>query len=389
MLTKRFYLALLSLVFLVGAGSGNFLNLHYSHYNDANTVWSYTPGLDLRLWASPAWRVDWSRELDGVSGASRVASLGVDGITTASPHDVPNLYDGITGASTVEFRSADQFSVHYDNAGTVVGGGLYVGSENDYRSLSPSVDVAVDVAGRNATLAANYAWFYDHWTELAAGEKQIHSVGISYTQTLTRLTLAQLGGNWIRSKGYLGRPWNPVAVMGDYGYEYYDEVLPGRKTALALNATVIQGWKWPGPRRLLGSLNLSYRRYQDSWALSSHTVEARISQHLTPDLYVRLRGRYYRQTGTDFAQDTYAGDENYRTADMKYFPFSSFLAGIKFGGAFPDSWIEANLLVPDSWDLKADWLIRNTQGNPLRYQFFATDQYYTQTTLMGAVQYDF
>lgn len=380
------YLTLLA-VFLDAGDAGNYLNLHYSHYVDANQVWSTTPGLDLRIWADPNWRLDWNRELDGVSGASRVSSLDMDGITQAS--ETPNLLDGITGASAVEFRSSDAISLHYDNSGTVVGGGFAVSSENDYRSLSPSIDVAKDIAGRNATLAANYAWFYDRWTELSDGEKQIHSIGASYTQTLSRLSLVQIGGNWIRSKGALERPWNPVALYNGSGYDYLDESLPRRKTGIALDAMAVEGWKLPGSQRLLGSLNLSYRRYWDSWYLSSHTVEARIFQHLTQDIYIRLRGRYYRQTGTDFAQETYNGSEEYLTADMKYYPFQSFLTGLKIGGAFPYEWTEANWLIPDTWDLKGDWLIRDTHGNTLRYQFFPTNEYYTEKTVMGAIQYDF
>ena len=374
----------------LGAEGPNQLGLHYSHYTDANSVWSASPGLDLRYWFGDSWRVDWSREIDGVSGASRVASVGDSGVHVKSK--VPGFIDGITGASQVEFRESDNLALHFDNNGRVAGAGLYLSHENDYRSISPSFDVAWDVANRNATLGAHYAWFYDRYTNLepSVGERQIHAVGASYTQTLTKLTLAQIGIDWMRSSGYLGRPWNPVLVAnGDGTYALYDENLPRRKTALAYSAGAIQGWKLPTAGKQLGSIHADYRYYQDSWKLQSHTIDLKVFQHIDHDLYLRLRGRFYTQTNANFAKSAYMGTETYKTADIKYSAFKSVLTGLKLAGRFPDTWTDASLLVPDTWGLSGDYTIRNTGHDPLRYQFVTAGDRYTQTTFFGELGYEF
>ena len=77
--------------------------------------------------------------------------------------------------------------------------------------------------------------------------------------------------------------------------------------------------------------------------------------------YVRLRARGYQQDAAAFAKEAYAGNEVYRTPDIRFYAFSSLTVGLKIGSVFPESWGESGWL-PDRWDLGYDHGVRDTKG---------------------------
>jgi hypothetical protein len=172
------------------------------------------------------------------------------------------------------------------------------------------------------------------------------------------------------------------------------EQVPDAKQAGALAAQLVQGFRIG---ESLGSLNLDFRRYQDDWGIKSTTLDAKLSKHVTETAYFRLRARYYNQTGAMFAKEYYAGNEALRTADIRFFPFTSWLLGAKISAAFPEDWERSGLL-PDRWDLKFDYTFRDTRGDKipqsageprsLRYQLYGPDETYTQGVIMAGLVFD-
>jgi len=157
---------------LVGCGTlllwageaGSSLAIHTEYFEDANKVWSLTPGVDARVKFAKNWSVALSAEVDGVTGASRVSPPSVseiDGVSGASTGRVQSLVDGLSGASTVEFRKSGTVHGRYDHDGSVIDLGYYYSKENDYRSSAPMIELAHDFFGRNTTLgfAASY-WLH-------------------------------------------------------------------------------------------------------------------------------------------------------------------------------------------------------------------------------------
>jgi hypothetical protein len=384
LLRRALLLSVLGLrVAFAGEGEST-LEVKSEGFWDRNGVWNLTPAFALTKIISEKWRWSWEQEFDVVSGASR--RLGARRVPAGDAGT-----DIVSGASKVEFRHSENPGITYSHQGTVASANFYFSRESDYTSLSPSAAVSRDFNDRNTTVGASYAEFFDTFHPRGdfrgqGGDKRIRSLGLNVAQSLTPLTLVAATGTYIDSWGYLGHPYNPPI---DSAGVMRTESVPDRKRAVALAVQAVQGYHVFADA--LGSVNLDVRRYGDSWRMRSTTVDLKVSQYVTETGYVRLRGRYYTQTGASFARDYYRGDETYRTADVRWYPFSSFLTGVKFSGGFPESW-ESHGWLPARWDVQYDHLIRDTRGDArgfvegeprrLLYQLYDPDTYYSQDVIM-------
>lgn len=377
---------------------GDKLDTKFEVFHDRNDVTAMAPVLSLTKAIARNFSIEWEAQLDAVTGASRRwgvkgskqnppldASTGASGTTSLVSHAL----DGISGASGKgdwEFREGSKIGLTWtDKKGGVLNGSLYASRENDYQSFSPAVGGSWDFGERNTTISWGASWFFDKmtpygaWALLGGGTKRVQSYNLGLSQTLTPLSLAGLTATFTRTSGYIGHPYNPVSTV-DSGL--IAEYLPDRKDALALAAQFIQGFHLG---EQLGSLNSEYRWYTDSWNLRSHTLTVRWSQHLTDASVVRLQARVYTQTGAAFARATNQGSELYRTADIRFHPFNSYLLGAKFGSEFPEEW---GVWLPRRWDVSYDHLWRDTKGNPALYQLYAADAWYMQGTARAGLSWD-
>jgi hypothetical protein len=366
------------------SGSENQVSIKHEYFWDRNGVWNHTPVLDLVLSLSRKWKLAWEQEFDVVSGASRY--IGADKIGTFTGSDP----DEVSGASKVELRHSENPSLTYAHQGFSLSGSLYTSHEVDYASWAPSVSVSYEFNERNTTLGGSWSEFFDEFSPKGAfseegGEKRIRSLSLTMAQTLTSLTLVGLTVNHVKSTGYLGHPYNPPM---NYLGVLMTESVPDQKVGIAVSAQIVQGFH---TGEALNSFNLDMRSYADDWGIRSLTGDLKFNRYIGEATVLRLRGRFYQQTAADFALPYYSGNELYRTADIRHFAFSSWLAGIKFTSAFPEEWNEFGLL-PDRWDVKYDHLIRDTSGDAvptdpnaprrITYQLYAPDENYAQGTLM-------
>ncbi len=375
---------------LIASESGSSLELKHEYFWDKNKVWNHTPCFSLRLALDRKWSFGLEQELDIVTGASR--RLGADKIGQFGDREL----DVVSGASKIEQRYSENPSLTYSHAGLTASGSVYTSNENDYFSLSPAGSFSYDLFDRNMTIGVNYAEFYDKFKPQGAfaglgGNKRIRSTGVTIAQSLTPLTLVAATGTFIKSWGYLGHPYN--SPMTDSG-QMMEERLPDHKTAGAVAGQIVQGYHLGD---LLGSLNVDARRYQDTWGLTSTTVDSKLCQYFTEGAYIRFRYRYYTQTGAAFAKRDYTGNELYKTGDIRFFPFQSNLFGVKLSGPFPDAWATSAFL-PDRWDVKFDYMFRNTHGDPVgdtpgqaryvTYQLYDPSETYTQGVIMVGLTYN-
>ena len=372
------------------SGSGSRIEIKQEAFYDRNGVWNLTPTFALLLALSRKWSFGWEQEFDIVSGASR--RIGSDKVGQFGDREL----DAVSGASKIEIRHSANPSLTYAHQGFTATGAFYSSREDDYFSMAPSGSVSMDFFGRNTTLGASFAEFFDDFRPQGSfakegGEKRIRSLGLTVAQSLTPLTLVGLTGSSIKSWGYLGHPYNPPM---DASGAFMIESVPGTKNAGALSAQIVQGYHLGG---LMGSLNLDGRRYMDDWGLKSSTLDFKASQYISEGAYIRLRVRYYNQTGAVFAKPFYGGNEAYRTADIRFSPFTSWMVGAKLSSACPESWSEYALL-PDKWDVKFDYMVRDTRGdvqNPAAgaprsklYQLYSPEEEYLQGVIMVGMTFN-
>jgi Protein of unknown function (DUF3570) len=390
---NRYVLILLSTSAVAFANeAANTVDTRLEVFADRNDVLSIAPTLAVKRVLSKLWSLEWEETVDAVSGASRQFGLNSKGGLDAKSGASTNLskYDGVSGASgrdgkgqeISEVRIGSHLSLTRSNQGHV--GTITVGgsNEHDYRSLQGGLSGSWDFGERNTTLSGGLNLFSDRmsppfpWNQWGGGDKTVVSSRMGLSQLLTPLTLVAVDGTLTWTAGYMGHPYNPVSTL-DSGF--VTERLPRRKEALALSSQLIQGYHLG---ESLGSLNLEYRRTVDSWALASHTIDLKLSQHLGDETVLRLRGRWYQQGAATFIRDDFQGDEVYRSADIRLYKFTSWLAGIKISSTFPEDWRAHG--APDRWSLAYDHLWRDTYGDGTLYQLYSASSIYMQGT--GAIE---
>lgn len=372
-----------------GPGSGNGLDFKYMYYWDRNGVWNHTPTLAFFHRLPGFLKFQWNQEFDAVSGASR--RLGLRNVGRLGDHD--QVLDGITGASRREIRHSEQATLSYGNQGRAASGSFYFSDENDYTSYSPAASGAWDFNDRNTTLSGSWALFLDNMHPQGSfagqgGDRRIHALNLGLSQVVSPLSVVSVSVSPIRSTGYLGHPYNPVVTSSG---AMVTEELPAKKISVALTGKWVQGYQ-VGER--LGSVHFEVRHYRDDWKLVSNTADLQWHHYITEGAYIRLRTRWYRQGAAAFFKEAYAGDEVYRTADVRFSSLSTLTVGLKVASAFPESWGESAFL-PDRWDIGYDHGLRDTQGQEdgirslSNYQLYGTDEYYRQGTFMAGLGFDF
>jgi hypothetical protein len=393
--------------------SPNKVELSFESFNDANEVQSHTGVLSYTRQWDEFWSVKYNQEVDGVTGASRklanYARVGqvnystdaVSGATQNTESNNENEEDGVSGATTYEFRFGQGLQLTHSNHGTIWSGGVSTSFENDYRSFAPNLSWSQDFFDRNFTLGLTQSLFFDRFMPQEpfkasdpGGDKNISSTVVSIAQSLTPLTMFGANIGYTHAYGYLGHPYNPVTV---WGWDMVPEHVPEIKSSTAISASLIQGFLISD---MLGSVRLDYRYYTDSWGLHSNTYDLSLTQKFSEAFSVRLRSRYYQQSGVSFLADkvrardevvsenrtVYLSTDLYRTADIRFYPFSSVLGGIKFSGLFPETWTG---LFPQEWEVKYDYLWRNTLGDRKLYQLYSEDEFYTQHDVLVTLKYLF
>lgn len=153
------------------------------------------------------------------------------------------------------------------------------------------------------------------------------SVAIGWEQAITKTLLLEVGYDFTYQWGFLANPYRSV-IGGQRPEEHPDQ----RFRNLLFSRLA---WYIPKSRT---SLQVLYRSYLDNWKVSAINPEFRIYQEMSPYFQMRLRYRYYKQTGSYFYKSNpndYTFQDAYVTADPKLSAFHVNEAGIQllvFGG---------------------------------------------------------
>jgi hypothetical protein len=152
------------------------------------------------------------------------------------------------------------------------------------------------------------------------------TVNLGFSQILSPTLTVGAGYQIVYLEGFLGNPYRRVKI----GPRPFDEKPPD--TRLRHNWEATAAWYLPSTGTTLQGF---LRFYTDSWSLNAITPELRIYQALGRDFNLRLRGRFYAQTGTNFVTTSgtvgeYAeGYTGYYTNDPKLSAFHSTQLGAR------------------------------------------------------------
>jgi hypothetical protein len=262
-----------------------------------------------------------------------VSSASVDIVTQASPKV---MHDTRHQVSTSLQHKIDAYTLT---------GGYSFSKENDYLSHTINVGLADELFDKNTTLGLGYGVSLN--TVGRAGDENFsrqltsHHVSASWTQLVNPRTAAQVTYELGYEDGFQSSPYRfvPVRMSLDAAPEFWlpeSDPLSRWKHAIVLAANRAVGDS--------SSIQGDYRFYIDDWGITSHTIGARYFFHLGKRTEVRLRERFYTQTGASFYQAVYTQPMQYMAYDRELSPLWSNTFGAKLSYLFTDR-IEGELKV--------------------------------------------
>ncbi len=303
----------------------------------------YHPQFDLGLDLGENFSLSAGYEADIVSGAT-------ESLYAASPLGV----DAVSSATTFsDTRQVGKGGLAFQGRRSRLFAGYSYGFERDYRSHSVSVGAAIDLPGKNTTLALSYTHNFDQVCDLDNGDATplerraltgankcfdtaadattvSHDIAIdtteaSLTQNVSPTAVLQLGVHGQVLNGFQSNPYRRVRVFGVDAQE--NSPLVRGRVALFVRANLA----FP---RAHGKLGMAVRGYADTWGVESVSAEMDYHQYLGTRVLFRLRTRVYQQSAAVFFEDA-VDYENlgsigaYHTGDRELSPLRSVLVGGK------------------------------------------------------------
>jgi hypothetical protein len=342
-------LGLLVAVSMAGAGHAQVVDaelethvFHEPSVESRMTVW--TPGLSLTAFPESELSVHAAYTADIVSGASESIKAG------PLLSDQPDI---VSQASVEDFRHIASGGFSWKRRHTRASATYTYGQENDYRSHALSASVGTDFFQRNTSVDVSYARAFDQVCNLTQpgltatlrerldsadgcfssaprvteDKISVDTFQAAWSQAWTPVFLSQLVLTGSIQNGFLGNPYRAVVIgpTGQTAQEHHPENRARGAATLRLRYYL----KSPGM-----ALGLSVRGYGDSWDILSQTYQGEVEQYLAKTLRLRIRGRYYAQTGAGFWSDDYTGGEprfgprgQYWSGDRELSPLKSVLVG--------------------------------------------------------------
>jgi hypothetical protein len=278
----------------------NELNVQFHAFQDTRGVTVLSPTADLSK--------------DFTERTSLRVNFGVDAISAASDSCARCHHEGVNSSREVGGLSITR---KFEALKLTVGGAY--SQENFYRSTTGLTSLVRELANGNTTVAGGYTFSLNqpklHPTEQVENQYQ-NSTFISLTQTLSKLTIAQIGYELGLVTGYQANPFLRANVNGTLMLGH----TPDARTRQTVTARLRQAL----PAETY--LEADYRHYVDDWRVRSDALSVGLSHHFTPALAANFSYRRYDQTGAYFYQPQYVGPmPTYFTADFRLEPFVSGL----------------------------------------------------------------
>ena len=303
--------------------------LKYGYYRD------WQPGLDRvkvqspQLYLLTPFAGQWSLEAATVS----------DSVSGATPR-MHTTRSGATPAMSDHRSATDVKVTRYFHRGSITLGGGYSG-ENDYVSHSQNVEGRWSTEDNNRTWIAGYGHSGDVIDNTGSGgsvenqHRQTRELMVGVTQAATANDVVQSFFTRSMGRGYFSDP-----------YKDFDQRPDSRRASITL-------LRWNHHlEKYDATVRSSWRYYQDSFGIRSHTLAAEWVQPvgvwtITPGL------RYYMQSAASFYYDPvtdaqgvpsslltrrYASNlEGYYSPDQRLSAFGAVTASIKVAYAFSEA----------------------------------------------------
>ena len=281
---------------------------------------------------------------DAWKGGTISASYVADVVSSASVDVVSNATTRMN-----DFRSEITAGLSQKLGSTTLSGDYVYSVENDYQSHNADIGFSQDLFEKNSTLSLGASFSAND--VYRTGDQAFHrkltvaGAAASWTQVINRTTIAQLSYSFSYGDGYWASPYRFVKVLtNDLSQILFKvpETEPNERfrhaAVIALNHHMFTD----------SAIQGDYRFYADNWGILSHTFQLRY--FITwGDVTLRLRERFYFQSGASFYRENYTADNSsttlqpFVTADRELSTFWSNVAGAKISWRLP--WVHRALEV--------------------------------------------
>ena len=201
------------------------------------------------------------------------------------------------------------------------------------------------------------------FSEFDSETRNSYSVGLNFSQILTKNLQGNLAVDLVRQEGLLSTPFQRVYFADKENFykenfQLADDVeqLPGSRSKLAVGGRL---------NYFLNEffvLRTYYRYYQDDWGIQSHTANVEVPVKISQKFTLYPSYRYYYQTAADYfaAYEEHLSTEEFYTSDYDLSDFNANQFG--FGIRYTDILTGFHLwhLGLKSADLKYNYYKRNT-----------------------------
>lgn len=225
----------------------------------------------------------------------------------------------------------NEYQVNYETQipdGTL-SAGFIASDEKDYSSRAISAGGTREFFTKNTVVGFGFSSGQDKI--MATGNSnflehmQNQSYSISLSQILSKNSLIQVLYDFRVENGFIASPYRKAKLITGTTVSALDENHPRTRNrhAIGMKYNVFRpGWK--------SSFATSYRLYQDSWGVLSHTLEERITKEYGRKFEVALSLRFYLQSKAKFYQDYYRGDPGvFYSGNNTLATYMSYGAGLR------------------------------------------------------------
>ena len=205
----------------------------------------------------------------------------------------------------------------------ILDGSVSYGQESDYESLSGTVKVGHEFNQKatvvNAGLSVGHDWVFrkplDRWDD----KDSIQGL-VSVVQAINPTTLLTLSASLESASGYLNDQYKYASVDSLIVPEHRPSERQRRVAYMMLNHMF---------EPLHGSLEASYRFYNDSYGITANTLGLTWYQNIGKRWVIAPSFRYYEQSAADFYAPQFEGKPEFYSADYRLSKLSSVTYGLK------------------------------------------------------------
>jgi hypothetical protein len=220
--------------------------------------------------------------------------------------------------------------------------------ESDYISAGTALTDAIEFNNKNTTLLLGVSHNFDRVLDNSSPRNYRHKDAtdflIGFSQLLSPNTILAADFTYGTENGYLNDPYKQMRFDGYLpGTFTQGEIRPGHRDKEVVQITLTHFFQ-----RVNGSAEFSYRFYNDSFGIVSHTATATWHQRIGKHLILSPIFRCYEQSAADFYRTSLPGFEDdpgvpqYYSADYRLSHLVSLTYGLQ-ATVFIVDWLSLDL----------------------------------------------